>query len=812
VISKKHKRDYVEELSGFFRDVGGWSFDHRAIVLTVCAAMLVATGYFASLTRFDNSFQAYFSTGDRTYEEYLRFRDDFGSDELAYILYEAPDEEHGPFDLEVMRKIAALTRALEEEVPFVKKVTSLTNVEYIEGVEDGVEIYDLLEEFPETQEELLAVREKALRKQMYIGNIVNADATYAAIVLETERSSIDPLEDLRLDPEGGDGLENLYPQVTYFAIEDILARPEYEGIVFHHVGDVALNSVYNGIIGPEAGWLGLITFVVIGVLLAFFFRRPVGVLGPFAVVILSMMVSFATAGVMGWNLDLMVIMLPTLMIAVGVADSVHLISEFRALHAELGDRREAARQSLYLVGTPCLLTSLTTAAGFASMSIAPIKAISHFAVYAAIGVLAAFFLSVTVLFVFLSFGRRTHATPATEERIARAKGGRRVLGALAAVARFDVTYRKPILYASGAIFAFSLFGIARLTVDSNFLTEFDRQEPIRVATEFADEIMGGSGSFVYVFDTGEPEGIKDPEVLREVERLQNHAEANGGLVKKTTSIVDILKDLNQSFNEDDPAYYVLPETREMIGQFLLVYEMSGGEEIADFVTGDFSRTNLEVRTKLKETSVMRQIPDDLAGHLADQPVVASELNLTGMGSLWLAMEKHITTSQIRGFALALAVIAALLCFVFRSIRLGMIAMVPNLAPVIVTLGAMGWLGIPLDYVRLLIASVAIGISVDDTIHHVTRFDMEYRRTGSYERALHSAMVEVGRALVITSVVLVVGFLVFLFSRLDTLQTFGLLLSGTIVTALIADFVLMPALVLTVRPLGEEPEAEVSEAA
>jgi predicted RND superfamily exporter protein len=477
--------------------------------------------------------------------------------------------------------------------------------------------------------------------------------------------SIDALDDLRLDPEGGDGLDNLYPQVTYRAIEEILARPEYAGIVFHHVGDVALNSVYNGIIGPESGWLALLTFVVIGLLLAFFFRRPVGVAGPFAVVFLAMIISFATAGLMGWNLDLMVTMLPTLIIAVGVADSVHLITEFRALHAELGDRREAARQSLYLVGAPCLLTSLTTAAGFASMSIAPIKAISHFAVYAAIGVLAAFFLSVTVLFVFLSFGRRDRDGRGTQDEVVYAKGGPRLLAALGAVARFDVRHRKRILWASAAVFIFSGMGVARLTVDSNFLTEFDRREPIRMATEFADEVMGGTGSFVYVFDTGEPEGIKDPEVLRELERVQLRAELNDDLVNKTTSIVDILKDINQSFNEDDPAYHVLPDTREMIGQYLLVYEMSGGEEIEEFVTGDLSRTNLEVRTKLKETSIMRRIPDDLAAHVAEHPVTASKLSLTGMGSLWLALEDHITNSQIRGFLLAFTVIAALLCFMFR---------------------------------------------------------------------------------------------------------------------------------------------------
>jgi len=802
--SEEQHHDYVESLSVLFRSIGGWAFDHRWIVLSVCLALLAVTGYFASTTRFDNSFEAYFATDDPAYASYLQFRDDFGSDEVAYILYEAPDRPHGPFDIEVMRKIQSLTEALESEVPFVEKVTSLTNVEYVEGVADGLEIYDLLEEFPETQEELLVIRDKVLRKPLYVGNLVSADARYASIVVEMERSSIDRLEDIRLDPDGGDALDNLYPQVSYHPIEEILARPEYEGIVFHHVGDVALNSIYNEIIGPESIWLALVTFAVIGVLLAFFFRRPVGVLGPFAVVILAMMVSFATAGVMGWNLDLMVIMLPTLIIAVGVADSVHLISEFRALHVELGDRREAARQSLYLVGTPCLLTSLTTAAGFASMSISPIKSISHFAVYAATGVLAAFFLSVTVLFVFLSFGRKTRKKQANEAQILRAKGGRLFQTALTAVARFDLRYRKQILVGSVAIFIVSVLGMTRLTVDSNFLSEFDRQEPIRVATEFADDVMGGTGSFVYLFDTGESEGIKSPEVLREIERLQHQADLDGELVKKTTSVVDILKDINQSFHAEDPAYFVLPDTRELIAQYLLVYEMSGGEEIEDFVTGDLSRTNLEVRTKLVETSLMRRVPDALAAHMADEPINASQVSFTGIGALWLQLQDYITTSQIRGFLLAFSVIAALMCFMFRSFKLGFIAMVPNLAPVILTLGVMGWFDIPLDYIRLLIASVAIGISVDDTIHHVTRFDIEFRRTGSYERALHLSMTEVGRALFITSVVLVMGFLVFLLSRLDSLQTFGLLLAGTIVIALVADFILMPALVLTFRPMGEEP--------
>ncbi|MDH3214448.1 MAG: MMPL family transporter, partial [Myxococcales bacterium] len=185
----------------------------------------------------------------------------------------------------------------------------------------------------------------------------------------------------------------------------------------------------------------------------------------------------------------------------------------------------------------------------------------------------------------------------------------------------------------------------------------------------------------------------------------------------------------------------------------------------------------------------------------ENPVRASSVSVTGVGALWLKLQEYITRSQILGFGLAFTVIGVLLCVVFQSVKTGLIAMVPNLSPVVLTLGLMGWLDVPLDYVRLLIASVAIGISVDDTIHHVTRFRGEFRRSGSYDQALRVSMANVGRALVITSVVLVTGFLVFRLSQLESTVIFGSLLATTITVALAADFLLMPALILTLEPFG-----------
>ncbi len=796
------RRNHAEWLGEVFERIGGWSFDHRGGVLLGCIALLGACVWLASGVRFDNSFESYFDNGDPAYRAYNRYRDDFGSDEISYILYEAPGRSHGVFDLEVMRSIRELTAELEA-VPFVKEVTSLSNAEFLEGVPDGIEIHELLEEFPESQEELLAIRRRVLQEPLYVGGLVSEDGRYAALIVEMYASTVSPLEELRLDPDAGDGLSNLYPQVPYHRIEEILARPEYQEIRFQHVGEVPLNAIYNEVVQGESGMLGGLTLAAIALLLFVFFRRAIGVIGPMVVVALSILVAIAWLGVAGWNLDLMFIMLPTLLIAVGVADSVHIIAEFRAFHAELGDRREAASRTLSLVGPACLLTSLTTAAGMASMSIAPIVAISHFAIYSAVGVMAAFLFSMTLLFVLLSFGRRHLERVATAEEVARAKGGARFQRGLAAVAHFDVRHRRAILSWFALLFVVSTLGIARLRVDSNFMHEFSADEPVRRATEYVDGIMGGTLSVVYLFDSGHPEGIVDPQVLGEIERVQREAETHADTVQKTYSVADVIVDLNQAFHEEDPSFRVLPETRDLTAQYLLLYEMSGGEEVRDYVSSDFARASLQVRSRTVATSVLGEMVDGVERYLEEQPVTASSVSVTGVGALWLELQDYITRSQIRGFLLAFIVIAALLCFVFQSLRIGMVAMIPNLSPVVFTLGFMGWFDIPLDYVRLLIASVAIGISVDDTIHHVMRYQTEFRRSGSYERALHASMADVGRALFITSAVLVVGFLMLAFSRLDTMLMFGSLLAITIAIALIADFFLMPALVMTVKPFGPE---------
>ena len=271
------ERDFVTRLNEAFAAIAGWSFDHRNVVLLVCVGIAAGGLVLAKGARVDNSYEAYFDPADPSYLAYEQYREDFGSDEIAYILYDAPGFEHGAWNLEVMGKVAHLTTALEDEVPFIYDVKSVVNAELVEGVPDGIEISELDDDFPENQEALLELRERYLEKPMLVGGLVSEDRKHAALIIKMDRSSNDPPEEIRVDPELGDALENLYPQATDAAIEAILARPEYAGIDFYHSGDVPLNAYYNRVIGEESERLGALTSLLIGLVLLVCFRSLVGV-------------------------------------------------------------------------------------------------------------------------------------------------------------------------------------------------------------------------------------------------------------------------------------------------------------------------------------------------------------------------------------------------------------------------------------------------------------------------------------------------------------------------------------------------------
>lgn len=797
----------VDIISRFFAVLASLSLKYRWWVFLVCCVVLALSLVQASKVRMDNGFEAFFDSSDSTYAAYNQYRDDFGSDEIIYLLYKAPkNSPHGVLDKALVEKVHNLSALIEDEVPFVKKIRSITNSELTIGDDEDLNIIKLEEEFPLSQKQLTHYGKLMLTKPFFVDSLISKDLRFGAIVIEMSRSSTDSVEQIRLDPDGGDDLDNLYPQVSNTALKTILERSEFADFEFYLSGDVPLNSVYNEVVYSEMETLGGITFLVIGIVLALFFRGNfIGIFGPLAVVFLALMMTIGFIALMGWNIDMMFGMTPTLLTAIGVAHAVHIVSEFHLYLKRYGDKRRALEETLYLVGTPCLLTSITTAVGFLALAISPIKTISHMAVYISLGVLFAFFLSVTLLSFFLSFTKEPRGKPKQIEPLTDMpkKDKNAFSRILEGIGRWVINHSKLVILLSIGIFILSGIGITRLTVDSNFLKDFSKDVEIRQHTEFVDKTMSGTGSLVYLFDSGETDGIKNPEVLKRIEQIQYFADSQTDMVKKSTSIVDIIKDLNQSFHANQPEYYRIPDSQELVAQYLLVYEFSGGEELKNYVSDDYSRATLELRTPLSHASEVEALKHKITDFIQQQPNPIVQQELTGISALWIRLVQYISDSQIKGLGLALVVITILMCLIFRSIQVGLISMVPNVTPVVITLGIMGWANVPLDYSKLLIATVAIGIAVDDTIHMMVRFHHEFKRLGDYKEAFLNTINDVGRALVITSVTLILGFLVFTLSIMDNQFWFGVLLASTIFIALIADFLLMPALILLFKPFGKE---------
>ena len=808
----------IGRLNASFAGVAGFCFDYRWGVAAGCLLLFFGAGHLAEQVEIDASYESYFYSGDTAYQSYEAYREDFGSDEVSYIGYAVPDLEYGPWNVQAMAALVELTEALEDEVPFVYEVTTLANAELTVGTADGIDISKIRDDWPLTQAELLERRDAYAAKPMLVGGIINEAADFGAIIIDMDLSSTDPPEMIqapeedRIVPDDPWHLENLYPQVTDAKIEEILARPAYADYVFYHSGDVPLNAYYNRIILTEPDFLQTIMLAIVSVILLIVFRSFVAVLAPALVLYLTITVTIALMALIGFKIGISFGRTPTLLMAIGVAHSVHILSEFTRRYRATRDRRASLVATMGLVGVPCLLTSLTTAVGFASMSFVPIKSIAQGGTTDAFGVLMAFALSVTLLMSLLAFdwlwlfrrlglvGEVERTSPVGEVDPGAGEPLSRLL---------DWVSQVNIVHGSRLIAFFAVFlvvfgiGATRMEVDSNWLSDFWDSSEIYAAITKADDEMGGASNIIFLFDSGESDGIKEPAVLREIERVQALASENDYLVRKSYSIVDIVKDLNQAFHSGDPAYYRIPETREAVAQYLLLYETSGGEEAEEYVSSDYRRANLELRLRIGPTAPTLAMTERVAAELETDPLESSQYSLTGIGALWLVLMDYIVDSNIQGLGFAFSVITLMMIAIFRSVKIGVISMIPNLAPVLLAMGAMGWFGITLDYNKVSIAAIALGISVDDTIHLMSRFHHEFGVHRDYKKALRAALSDVGRALVVTSIALVLGFLVLTFSELRSQGLYGVLLSGALVTALIADFFFMPALVLWLKPFGPE---------
>ena len=813
---------YFSGTNTFFARLAEAILRWRWLLLILISLLTIFAFYEMRTLRMDNSNESFFLEGDPTKLLLDKLRDTFGNDDFIYVLVEPQKRAHSPelaaglasesengklpygrrfpaaccgelqtddfFRADTIRLIKTLAQDLEAHVPYIKDMKFLGNVEYVEGVEGGIKTSDLIEEIPETLEDMNLIRERAMNEPLYLDNLISRDGKTAAILLECER-----YPDEKVDPR-----KEIPP-----AVYKILAKPEYANLEVYTVGGPVIDLAIDKIAAREMSLLGIICLGLQMLILFWVARGIRGVVTPLLVVILSVFWTFGVAGILGWTLSLVVVMVPILLICVGIGDSMHIISEFQDQQYRGLARREAIVKALALVGIPCLLTSLTTAAGFFSFLGTVIKPMREMGVYAAIGVILALVLSLIMVPIVFSFGKKKKKVSDREKSEGKNDIFDRLLKGIASL---NLKYPRGILGIFVVLIMTSIYGYSLVEIETNSILSISTNLKVRQAYDYVDSHMGGSMAMEVMLDTGKKDGIKDIKFLSQMETLQNHIDEHP-LTWKTSSVIDIIKKMRRAMHENQAEYYTLPETGAQAAEYLFLYETSGGEELDKQVSFNYDIARLNVRTKSLNTKDVRTFMSDIDRFVKENLDPSIKVEYTGVMSWVKAMSDYVSQGQKKCFILAFSAITCMMIIALRSFKLGLISMIPNVFPVLISLGLMGFGKIFLSVPLMIMAPIIIGVAVDDTIHFFTRYRREFNRTGTYEGALKATLLTVGRPIMFTTMTLVVGFSVFGLSDIYTTVHFGLLASFAFIWALLADFFFAPAMMLLFKPLG--PERQLS---
>ncbi len=734
---------------------------------TILLAIALVTALAASAlpgARFDNALDVWFLEDDPALVAHRELVDTFSSDELVVIGLEAPDV----FAPDVLEVIDRVTRAIAE-APHVEKVFSLTNIESIASTDDLLEIGELIE-FPIVPETLPALRKRALANELYVGNIINSTGDFTCIVARLPHYRDD--FDYKVEAVG--------------AMREILAA-QGSPHRFFLSGGPALDEQFFYLSERDSQ---VTTPAMIGLLIAtlwFLLRSVSSVSLALGTVILATVWGVSWIVLAGARINMLTTILPPLLLAVGVAGSMHVLVDYRDRCAQGEDKMSALRSVYRELMTPLFLTSLTTAIGMTSLMVSRIQGVREFGGFAALGVVGAFLLSVTLVPIVLSYLPRPTPPRATGQP------GRFTLSddALAAVHRLTMNRGGTIVLVSLVLLTAAIAAGTMVKAESAFLEYFKDDEPIKLDTNRIEQALAGTISIDVVIDTGKPDGIKDPEVLAHMAALQQFLETDEH-VTSTQSVTDYLKDLRRAFFSNDQREYRLPDTTQEAAQYLLLYEMDAPDgDLYDMVTSDYQRARVTARLDITSSNIATALVNKTEQYIAHNFPTNLDARVTGLGTLYANMEEYMRSSLVLGFSVALLAIYIVFCLQTGSVVLGSISMIPNVAPIVLCLGIMGLFGIHLDAMTAMVASIAIGLAVDDSIHFVSRVRLHLADGIEMVEALRRSTIEIGRALVFTSIALAVGFSVMMLSAFVGTIHFGLLCLLTILFALAADLLLLP---------------------
>jgi len=734
---------------------------------------------------YDNSNESYFVKGDPNLVAFDQLLDLFGDVEYLSIGIETPSGQPDVFTPETLAVVDNLTRFLENR-PEVTQVRSLSKYEYTHSG-DGMLATDPLIEDPGDPHSLASARERIPHEPMAMGSLITEDLRHTQVVAR-----------VRYEVGASDIKMSLMS-----AVREHIAEQDFEsqGYPLRLSGQPVFTEQFEVLTKRDQRWINPTMALIMLAILFASFHSFSGMLLPWAVIGTGILWVSGIQGLLGWPHTVVESALVPALIIIGIGISVHVLVEFYHFRQAGQDPKAAATSAIEHLWTPAFYTALTTAAGFLALSITELVPVRHFAWLGAIGALTLFFLAMTLLPALLSF------VSAFSARTARAVDSGLIARLTQKLPAFTRRWSRPLTLLGAALLAISLALIPRLNVDSNFITYFKQDNPTRADLAYFDRIYNGIENIDFVIDSGEEGGIHDPDFLEEVDRLQAWLaqQPEAGAIN---SLIDVHKEIHQALQNDDPQWYQLPDSPEMAAQFLLLYDNTGPEEdLTD--AKDFYERYLRVMVPIRNMSasetnaLLARIDTHLTQHHAGLPV-----DKTGSLVMYNAQDAYINAGMVRSFAIALIIIAASFMVLFRSVKYGLIALIPSVVPILMTGALLVLLGINLNLGTMIVGAMTMGIAVDDAIHVMNRYLLARRLGANTHAAITRAMTESGRAVVFTSLVLVSGFSIMLLGSFIPYIYTGLFAATIMALALVGDLIFLPALLYWID--GRKAEDNLTE--
>lgn len=740
--------------------------NHPKVILSILAAITLVLGTFLPKVKMDFSIEQLFSQNDPVINRFLNFREEFdGVDNRIFLLYESDD----PFSYKNLKLNKKMVYAFEN-IEGVSKVTSLTNIElFTEGGE--YLLSPVYENIPKSIDSLNIAKVRILSSDLLKNYLISEDGKVAAILIEVSDSFNEH-----------ESRESIVKQ-----IDELQLGTDW---TWHQTGLPIIRTRYvQYMIADNITFLIPVLSMLI-LLLSLLFRSLVGLALPLIVVLLTIIWTLGFMTAAGITINIISYIIPTLLMVVGISDSVHfLVKYYKTLHL-LGDKREALTQSLKKIGTAIFLTSITTAIGFGALSMVNIEIVKEFGIFTAMGVFFAFI--ITVLFIpstLMLLGK----TPKTKLE-AYSSGYRvKIVKKLITIVR---GHPKKIIFTGITITIIGFFGALQINPHSKLLDDLRPGNTLLEDMRIAEDRMGSVLPVEIIITVDENENfqdIQDVAVISFTDELASYI-SKIPEIGKVVSVSDYLKAINQAMNDGDKSFYQVPLSREIISQYMLLYD----SEFNSLINSDL--TKLRIASQIKDIDSRRsaEIEKELNTYIASVIPEGITAEVTGTAFLALRTNNYLVKNLLGSFLVALIIITFLMIVLFRSVKMAFISILPNIIPMMVMAAVLGFLQIPLRPATAMTFAVAFGIAVDDTLHYLIRYRMELSKQ-HYRQANDSTMLGTGIAMMSTTAILSAGFLVLILSQFTPTVEFGMLSVITIVTALIGDLTFLPALLSQIKP-------------